>query len=88
MDTKRARHKSVDKALDRKLRRIAACPLVEKIVLGRTENSTHQYPVGSTRYQSDVSNGIKVFGYSSRGITDIFIYCKDRDQVKLLLDFT
>ncbi len=85
--TKRGRHKSLEKALDRSLRSLAAHPKVKKVILGSSENARHKFSPGTLRFQREEPNGLKVNGYSGNGVTTIYVYCnpEDRNFVKNLL---
>ena len=86
-DSKRGRHKSVDAALDRRLRRLEANPLIKKVILGATSNARHAFPPGMLRVQYETQNGFKVNGYSGNGVVTIHVYCTDSDkeEVKSLI---
>ncbi|MEY3182259.1 MAG: hypothetical protein RLZ35_244 [Pseudomonadota bacterium] len=69
----RGRHKSLDKHLKNEIAWVEKLPGVQKIVLGFSESCRHRYPPGHIRFTADVDGGIKVIGYSGKGVTDIFI---------------
>ena len=80
---KRGRHKSVDAALDRRLRRLESNPLIKKVILGATSNARHAFTPGTLRVQFETPNGFKVNGYSGNGVVVIHIYCADSDREKV-----
>jgi len=48
-------------------------PGVTKIILGFSESCRHKYSPGHVKIKIDVDGGIKINGYSGKGVTDIFI---------------
>lgn len=77
---KRGRHKSVDAALNRRLRRLEDNPLIKKVILGATNNARHAFSPGTLRVQYETPNGFKVNGYSGNGVVTIHVYCSDSDK--------
>lgn len=84
----RGRHKSMDSALKKHVSWLETLPGVKKIVLGFSEACRHKYSPGHIRFRQDVNGGIKVNGYSGKGVTDMFIRIdpiSEREQIKSLL---
>lgn len=82
------KHKSLDKDLKTSMKKVSTIPEVSKIVLGFSECCRHKYPPGHIRFKQDVDGGIKVNGYSGKGVTDIFIKItplSDKEKVKTKL---
>lgn len=82
------KHKSMDKDLKRSIRWLEGIPFVTKVVLGFSECCRHKYPPGALRFKLDVAGGIKINGYSGKGVTDIFIKIDPichREELKALL---
>ncbi len=71
--SKRTKHTSACNDLDRSLRWIEGLPIVNKIILGFTENCRHRYTPGHVRVQMDCRGGVKAIGYSGNGIINFFI---------------
>jgi len=69
----KGRHRSLDKHLKNNILWIEKLPGVSKVVLGISEACRHKYPPGHVRFKTNVEGGIKVTGYSGKGVTDIFI---------------
>ena len=69
----KGRHKSLDSHLKNNVLWVENIPGVQKVVLGISESCRHKYPPGHIRFKSDVDGGIKVNGYSGKGVTDMFI---------------
>lgn len=67
------RHRSLDKALKRSIDWLTTQPGVTKVVIGLSAACRHKYPPGHLRYKSSVPGGIKINGYSGKGVTDFFI---------------
>ena len=85
----KGRHKTLDKELKRNIKWIEGLPEVTKVVLGFSESCRHRYAPGTIRFKMDVDGGIKVNGYSGKGVTDIFIRIKpigEREAIKRLID--
>ncbi len=86
-DTERmkARHKTLDKHLKSNVLWIEELHGVQKVVLGISEACRHKYSPGHIRFKQDVEGGIKVTGYSGKGVIDIFIRIdpiEERDHIK------
>lgn len=81
----KGRHKSLDKHLRSNILWVENLPGVQKVVLGISEACRHKYPPGHIRFKMDVDGGIKINGYSGKGVMDIFIKIEPitmREQVK------
>ena len=70
---KTGRHKSLDKDLKRSVEWLKSFAVVTKVVIGISESCRHKYPPGVLRWKSDVPGGIKLNGYSGKGVTDLFV---------------
>ena len=82
------KHQSMGKDLKRSVKWLETIPSITKVVLGFSEACRHKYSPGHIRFKMDVDGGIKVNGYSGKGVTDIFIKIdpiEDRDNVKAQL---
>lgn len=89
MGKKRGRHQSLDKEMKQSVRWLENQPAVSKIVLSLSESCRHKYPPGHLRFKQNVEGGIKINGYSGRGVTDIFVKIDPmsaRDEIKALLE--
>lgn len=85
---KTGRHKSLDKDLKRSIEWLQSFPFVTKTVIGISECCRHKYSPGVLRWKSDVPGGIKMNGYSGKGVTDIFVKVdpiEHREHVKQML---
>jgi hypothetical protein len=60
-------------ALKRALNVIIDLPSVDRIIIGMSKGTKHSRPVGSIKVQGIAPNGVKMVGYSERGITPFFI---------------
>ena len=74
------KHQSMDKHLKRSIAWLKDTPSVTKIVLGFSECCRHKFSPGVLRFKSDVEGGIKINGYSGKGVTDIFIKIEPINQ--------
>lgn len=84
----RAKHKSLYGKADRVLRSIEESEMISRVVLGRSRGKSHGQPDGTVKVQNDEQAGIRILIYSSKGITEAYVYCKaeNRDQVKALIE--
>ena len=85
---KTGRHKSLDKDLKRSVEWLKNFDYVTKVVIGISECCRHKYAPGTLRWKSDVPGGIKINGYSGKGVTDLFIKIdpiEQRPTLKMLL---
>jgi len=86
--SKKGRHTTLDKQLKRNVLWIEKIASVSKVVLGFSECCRHKYPPGHIKFKLNVTGGIKVNGYSGKGVTDIFIKINpitDREQIKNII---
>ena len=63
--------------------------MVTKVVIGLSAACRHKYAPGVIRFKKDVYGGIKVNGYSGKGVTDIFIRISpisEREHLKSILE--
>jgi hypothetical protein len=84
----KGRHTTLDKQLKHNVLWVEHLQGVEKVVLGISESCRHKYPPGHIRFKMDVEGGIKVTGYSGKGVTDIFIKIDPiscREDIKALI---
>lgn len=77
--SKRGKHKSATKDLDRSIRWLEGLNDVKKVVLGRTESCRHSFTPGHVRCKQNVFGGFKANGYSGNGVIDLFVRC-DEDR--------
>lgn len=85
----RGKHTTLDKHLKGHIRWVENIPEVQKVVLGISEACRHKYPPGHLRFKMDVDGGIKVNGYSGKGVIDIFIKIEPiskREEIKKMLE--
>lgn len=85
------KHKSLDNKLKKSVKWIYMQPSVRKIVIGFSESCRHKYSPGYIKFKHNVKKGMKVNGYSGKGVTDIFIKVdpiSDREVLKKkILDY-
>lgn len=78
----------MDKELKRSVRWLEKDPAVSKVILSISEACRHRYAPGTLRFKQDVDGGIKLNGYSGKGVTDIFVKIdpiSERERLKTLL---
>jgi hypothetical protein len=83
-----SKHQSLDKHVKLNITWVKTLPAVTKIVIGFSEACRHKYPPGHIRFKSDVDGGIKINGYSGKGVTDLFIKIDpitERENVKMAI---
>jgi hypothetical protein len=83
--SKLGKHTSMDKELKRSINRLEDYKCVAKIVLGITESCRHAYAPGTLRYKMDAPGGIKINGYTGKGVVDIYVKIEPiEDKAKLI----
>lgn len=85
----KGKHTSLDKALKRNINFLENHFAIKKIILGFSECCRHKYRPGAIKFKTDTDGGIKVNGYSGKGVTDIFILISPieaRNAVKQVID--
>lgn len=83
-----SRHQTLDPHVKRSVLWLKSQPYVTKIVIGISECCRHKYAPGYLKFKTDVDAGIKLNGYSGKGVTDLFVKIdpiSERDSVKLSL---
>ena len=86
--SKKAKHQSIEKELKRNLLWLEKLDCITKVVIGISEACRHRYSPGVIRFRSDVDGGIKVNGYSGKGVTDIFLRLdpmSKREEIKAVI---
>lgn len=84
----KGKHTSLDKMLKLNINWLEAHLAVKKVILGFSECCRHKYRPGAIKFKTDVEGGIKVNGYSGKGVTDIFILISpiaERNAVKQVI---
>ena len=69
-------------ALKRAMDVIIGLPSVERIIIGPSKGTSHRRPVGSIKLQGIVPNGVKMVGYSDRGVTTFFIVTSNPEAAR------
>lgn len=61
---------------------------VSRVIVGPSEAASYRSGTGSFKYVSDFPGGIKIKGFTEKGITYFFLYCKNPDSIKKFLSET
>jgi hypothetical protein len=73
-------------ALKREIETIQGLPGVSRVIIGRSRGTRHHQPVGSIHVQSDLPTGIKIVGFSDRGVTEFYVITSDIVNVRMMLN--
>ena len=85
MSDKRGKHRTTDKEMERTIKWLESLDCVDKVVLERVESCRHKSTTGSVRIKKELDNGVKLAGYTSLGVVDIFIKSNDIEKLKELI---
>ncbi len=80
------RHQTVHSTLKHEIASIRALTGVDRVILGPSRGIRHNRPVGSIRVQTTVQTGIRLIGYSDRGISEFYVITSDIPTVRSQLD--
>lgn len=80
-----ARHQTIHSTLKRQIAAIRNLPGVDRVILGPSRGIRHNRPVGSIRIQTDMLTGIKICGFSDRGVSEFYIITSDVTLVRDVL---
>jgi hypothetical protein len=72
--------------LKREIETIRKMPGVDRVILGQSRGIRHKRPVGSISVQTNVATGIRLVGYSDRGIIEFSVITSDIATVRAQLD--
>jgi hypothetical protein len=73
MNKQFARHQSIHPSLKRQIGALRSLAGVDRIILGPSRGVRHNRPVGSIKVQNDLPTGIKLVGFSDRGISEFYL---------------
>lgn len=82
MTNKFGSHKTVHPTLKRQIAELCDLPGVDRVILGPSKGVRHNRPVGSLKIQTDVPTGIRMLGYSDRGISEFYVITSDIPAVR------
>lgn len=80
------RHQTIHGTLKRTIAGIIEIAGVDRVIIGPSRGVRHNRPVGSVRIQTNIQTGIRLVGYSDRGISEFTIITSDVDVVRKKLD--
>lgn len=86
MSNKRGKHRTTDKEMERTIKWLESLDIVDKVILERVECCRHKSTTGSIRIKKELDNGVKITGYTSLGIVDIFVKTSDKEQLSQLIE--
>jgi hypothetical protein len=66
-------HQTVHPSLKKILDVLRELPSIDRIIIGVSKGGRHSRPVGSIKLQRIISTGIKMVGYSDRGVSNFTI---------------
>ena len=75
-------HKTVHSSLKKPIEELGEIPGVDRVILGPSKGTRHHRPVGSLKIQSDVPTGIRMVGYSDRGISEFYVITSEIESVR------
>jgi hypothetical protein len=82
MANKPGSHRTIHPSLKRQIAALGEIPGVDRVILGPSKGTRHNRPVGSLKIQSNVPTGIRLIGYSDRGISEFYVITSDIDTVR------
>ena len=77
MSKKFARHQTIHTSLKKQIDNLRAVEGVDRIIVGPSRGMRHNRPVGSLKIQSNVLTGIRMLGYSDRGVSEFYVITSD-----------
>lgn len=80
------RHQTIHCTLKREIDNIRALLGVDRIILGPSRGTRHNRPVGSIRVQTSMPTGVRIIGYSDRGISEFYVITSDVEAVRARLN--
>jgi len=82
MAKKFARHQTIHSSLKKQVDHLREVPGVSRIIVGPSRGVRHNRPVGSIKIQSNVPTGIRILGYSDRGVSEFYVITSDVPGVR------
>ena len=81
------KHTSIPHGLKDSIDDLASHEYVTRIILGRFHPRGTRFPNGHLKYQTDTQSGIKVNGYASGGVLEIFARIHPLDKRQVVIDY-
>jgi hypothetical protein len=75
-------HKTIHPTLKKQIAELGEIPGVDRVILGPSKGVRHNRPVGSLKIQTDVPTGIRMVGYSDRGISEFYVITSEIRNVR------
>ena len=82
MANKFGSHKTVHPSLKKAIEELGEIDGVDRVILGPSKGIRHNRPVGSLKIQTDVPTGIRMVGYSDRGISEFYVITSEIELVR------
>ena len=79
---------SVPKSLQKSYELLKRQDGISRIIVGSSESAKYKSATGTFKYVSDFAGGIKIKGFSDRGITYFFVHCSNPEEIKIFLEET
>jgi hypothetical protein len=76
-----ARHQTVHSSLKKQIETLISIPGVDRVILEPSKGCRHNRPVGSIKIQTTIKTGIRLIGYSDRGISQFVAITSDPTTV-------
>ena len=73
---------STPSELKKPIKRIEGLEGVNRVIVGPSRCTTHGFSMGHIKFTRKMTGGIKANGYSSRGVTELYVYCDDEEAIK------
>jgi hypothetical protein len=76
---------SVPRVLKKNYDALAKQEGVSRVIVGPSERASYKSGTGFFKYVSDFLGGIKIKGFTEKGITYFYVYCSNPEDVKIFL---
>lgn len=77
-----ARHQTIHPSLKRQIDTLRGVPGVDRVILGPSRGCRHNRPVGTLKIQTTVPTGIRMLGYSDRGVSEFYVITSNSDGTR------
>jgi len=77
-----ARHQTIHPSLKRQIDILREIPGVDRVILGPSRGCRHNRPVGTLKIQTSVPTGIRLVGFSDRGVSEFVVITSETDKTR------